>query len=141
MTRLVTILGYILAAFLAYMGAQKFMGGVPIFAIIESNAAAQWGLDLPWIEPWFRYLTGVLELIAAGLLVFGRRLPGGALATLITAGAVVAHLTVLGIETPMSADPGAAKSPMLFAVAVASLAVSAFVTLLSRSRVAAAPAS
>jgi hypothetical protein len=135
------VLSYVLAAFLAFMGAQKFIGGEPIFQIIEENAAAQWGLDLPWIEPWFRYLTGVLELVAALLLVLGRRFAGGGLSLLITAGAVGAHLTVLGIETPMSGEPGAAASPMLFAMALAALAVSAFVTLLSRLRAARPPAS
>jgi hypothetical protein len=132
MTLIATVLGYVLAAFLLFMGVQKFVGGVPIFDIIEKNAAAQWGLDLPWIEPWFRYLTGVLELVAAALVVFGQRFAGGGLAILITAGAVVAHLTVLGIETPMSGEPVAAESPMLFVMALMALAVSIFVTVRSR---------
>lgn len=129
---LIRLLGYALAAFMAFMGVQKFMGGVPIFAIIETNAAAQWGLDAPWIEPWFRYVTGALELAAALLLVLGRRFEGGALSTLITLGAVIAHLTVLGISTPMSAEPGAEASPMLFMMAVAALLVSLVVTVLAR---------
>jgi hypothetical protein len=135
------VLGYVLAAFLAFMGVQKFMGGVPIFQIIETNTSAQWGLDLPWIEPWFRYLTGALELSAALLLVLGRRFAGGGLSLLITAGAVGAHLTVLGVETPMSAEPGAQASPMLFVMALAGLAISALVTLLSRPRASPPPAS
>jgi len=123
------ILGYALAAFMAFMGIQKFMGGVPIFAIIETNIAAQWGLDLPWIEPWGRFLTGGLEIIAAGLLVLGRRLEGGALSIAIIVGAIGAHLTVLGISTPMSSDPGAEASPMLFMMAVAGGMLSAAVFL------------
>jgi len=55
------------------------------------------------------------------------------LSLLVTVGAVTAHLTVLGIETPMSADPGAETSPMLFYMALAALAVSAFVTTAARS--------
>jgi hypothetical protein len=129
----VRILGYVLAVFLAFMGVQKFTGGVPIFEIIETNAASQWGANLPWIEPWFRYFTGVLELAAALLLVIGQRFYGGALASLITLGAVVAHLTVLGINTPMSGEAGAKTSPMLFFMALAALAVSVFVTAMSRS--------
>jgi hypothetical protein len=122
------VAGYLLAAFMAFMGVQKFMGGVPIFSIIEGNVASQWGVDLPWIDPWFRYATGALELAAAALLVLGRRLGGGVLSLVIIVGAVVAHLTVLGIQTPMSGDPGAAESPTLFVMALAALAVAAFVT-------------
>jgi hypothetical protein len=128
----VMALGYLLAAFMAFMGAQKFIGGVPIFGIIEANIAARWDMTLDWIEPWLRYATGVLELVAAALLVQGRRLTGGGLALLITLVAVGAHLTVLGIETPMSSEPDAARSPMLFIMALVALAASACVTVLSR---------
>lgn len=126
------LLGYALAAFMAFMGVQKFIGDVPIFEIIETNAAAQWGLQLSWIEPWFRYLTGALELVAALLLLIGHRLEGGALALLIVLGAIAAHLTVLGVETPMSGEPGAPESPMLFYMALGALALAAAVTLLAR---------
>ncbi len=129
----VKLLGYLLAVFMAFMGTQKFIGDVPIFEIIEANAAARWGLHLSWIEPWFRYLTGALEIIAALLLVIGRRFAGGAVSLLVTLGAVTAHLTLLGIETPMSGEPGAEASPMLFYLALAALAVSALVTAAARS--------
>jgi hypothetical protein len=56
----------------------------------------------------------------------------------VTAGAVVAHLTVLGVETPMSAAPEAEQSPMLFAMALVFLAVSLLLVVLSRPRQAAA---
>jgi uncharacterized membrane protein HdeD (DUF308 family) len=125
------LLGYALAAFMAFMGVQKFIGGVPVFQIIEANADTQWGLQLPWIEPWFRYFTGALELLAALLLVFGRRLQGGALALLIILGAIAAHLTVLGVSTPMSGEPGAPESPMLFYMALGALALTAAVLLLA----------
>lgn len=59
-----------------------------------------------------------MELAAAALLVLGRRRSGGALATLILAGAIAAHVTVLGVETPMTSAPDAAKSPMLFYMAL-----------------------
>jgi hypothetical protein len=36
------LIGYVLAAFMAFMGVQKFIGDVPIFAIIEANTATQW---------------------------------------------------------------------------------------------------
>jgi hypothetical protein len=132
MTLAVRIVGYVLAAFMAFMGAQKFFGAVPIFQIIEDNLAAQWNVSVPWIEPWFKYLTGGLELVSALLLVIGRRFVGGVLALLVLVGAVVAHLTVLGVSTPMSNAPGAESSPVLFMMALAFLAVAAFVTWMSR---------
>ena len=138
MTPAVRILGYVLAAFMAFMGVQKFLGAVPIFEIIEDNLAAQWNFSAPWVEPWFRYLTGALELVSALLLVIGRRYVGGGLALLVLLGAVVAHLTVLGVSTPMSNAPGAERSPMLFMMALAFLALAAFVTWMSR-RAAAPP--
>jgi hypothetical protein len=122
----------VLAAFMAFMGVQKFFGAVPIFQIIEDNLAAQWNLSAPWVEPWFKYFTGGLELISALLLVFGRRFAGGGLALLVLVGAVAAHLTVLGVSTPMSDAPGAEGSPMLFVMALAFLPVAAFVTWMSR---------
>lgn len=69
-----------------------------------------------------------MELAAAALLVLGRRRSGGALATLILAGAIAAHVTVLGVETPMTSAPDAAKSPMLFYMALGALVVSLLVT-------------
>lgn len=116
---------FTLAAFLAFMGLQKFVGDVPIFAIIETNLAQQTGLGLAFIEPYGRYLTGILEFAAAGLLVF-RRQWGAILSLAILAGAILAHLTVLGIATPVSGEPGAETSPMLFIIAVAATAVAAF---------------
>ncbi len=128
----IRILGYVLAAFMAFMGVQKFIGDVPIFQIIEANTAAQWGLELPWIDPWFKYLTGALELVAALILVIGRRFEGAALSLLVILGAIVAHLTVLGIATPMSSEAGAEESPMLFIMALAFGALAAFVAWMSK---------
>lgn len=115
---------FTLAAFLAFMGLQKFVGDVPIFEIIETNLAQQTGLGLAFVEPYGRYLTGILEFAAAGLLVFRRRW-GAILSLAILAGAIGAHLTVLGISTPVSGEPGAETSPMLFLMALAASAVAA----------------
>lgn len=130
----VRIVGYVLAAFMAFMGVQKFFGAVPIFQIIEDNLAAQWNVSAPWIDPWFKYFTGGLELVSALLLVFGLRFAGGGLALLVLVGAVIAHFTVLGVSTPMSSAPGAESSPMLFMMALAFLAVAAFLTWMSRPK-------
>jgi putative oxidoreductase len=50
------------------------------------------------VEPWGRYGAGVMELIAAALLLTPRfAWAGGLLAFAVMAAAVAAHLTVLGL--------------------------------------------
>lgn len=67
------------------------------------------------VEPWGRYLTGLLELIAAASMLFYRSIPWGALlSTGLMIGAVGAHLTQLGIAVM---DDGG----LLFALAVITL--------------------
>lgn len=122
---------YLLAAFMAFMGVQKFTGDVPIFQIMETNVAASAGLTLGFIEPYGRYLTGVLEL-AAAVLLLARRQWGAWLSVAIIAGAIGAHLTFLGISTPMSGEPGAEKSPVLFIMALGSFALAWLVVWLGR---------
>lgn len=51
------------------------------------------------IEPWGRIATGILELVAAVLLLINRTVFQGALLGAgLMAGAIVTHLTMLGIE-------------------------------------------
>lgn len=114
---------YVLALFMGFMGIQKFIGDVPIFAIIERNTG------VGFVEPYLRYLAAIAEIAAALLIFLGRRIEGAVLATLILLGAVFAHLTVLGVNTPVSGAPDAAESPMLFIMAVVFLVYSAFLTL------------
>lgn len=64
------------------------------------------------MEPWGRYLSGIAELLAAALLLIPGFAPFGALLSLgVISGAIVSHLTVLGIE--VRGDGG-----LLFALAV-----------------------
>jgi len=50
-------------------------------------------------EPWGRYGSGVVELIAAGLLLLPSTVAYGAVLTVgVAAGAVMSHLTLLGIQ-------------------------------------------
>ena len=50
------------------------------------------------VEPWGRILTGILELLTAILLLWPQTTRFGALmGTGIMAGAIISHLTVLGI--------------------------------------------
>lgn len=80
------------------------------------------------VEPWGRIASGVLELVAALLLLFpttaaiGATLAGG-----IMAGAVLSHLFVLGIE--VRGDGG-----LLFALALIVLVCSASVVFLRRAQ-------
>jgi len=51
------------------------------------------------IEPWGRYLIGIIELAASVLFFIPRKAWLGAFLALgVMAGAIISHLTVLGIE-------------------------------------------
>lgn len=66
------------------------------------------------IEPWGRIGTGVVELIAAALLLWPRTPALGALISLgVISGAIMGHLTKLGIELTAVDDHGE-----LFALAI-----------------------
>lgn len=119
---------------MVFMGVQKFIGDVPVFHIIEANLTDDYGVALPFIDPVVKYLTGVLEVLAAILLIFGRRFEGAILSLLIIGGAIFAHFTVLGINTPMSGAPDAQTSPMLFFMAIGAFIVAALVTYIERFR-------
>ena len=126
--------GYVLALFMVAMGLMKFFGNVPIFTILEDNLASKYGLKLSFIDPQFKYVTGALEIIAGALLFLGQRAKGAALSVLVIGGAILSHIFVIGIFTPESADPGAAKSPMLFIMAVVFFLISLWVASASRSK-------
>lgn len=81
------------------------------------------------IEPWGRILSGVAELIAAVLLLVPATVPYGALLSLgVIGGAIVSHLTKLGIKLPAVGDNGE-----LFALAVVVLVCSFVVLVLHRN--------
>ncbi len=79
------------------------------------------------VEPWGRIASGVVELIAALLLLRARTAAlGAALAAGTMLGALGAHLTVLGIE--VQGDGG-----LLFLLALVVLACGALVAWLRRA--------
>jgi putative oxidoreductase len=79
-------------------------------------------------EPWGRIGSGVVELLAAGLLLYSRTAAvGAALSLTVITGAIVSHLTKLGIAIPAVDDHGE-----LFALAVAVFLASAVVLALRR---------
>jgi len=64
------------------------------------------------LEPWGRYASGIAELVAAVLVLVPGYAPYGALLSLgVISGAIVSHLTKLGIE--VKGDGG-----LLFGLAV-----------------------
>lgn len=78
------------------------------------------------VEPWGRFLTATLELVAVGLLLLPRTAAlGGLLGVGLMVGAVGAHLTRLGIE--VQEDGG-----LLFGLALFVLVASAGVLWLRR---------
>jgi putative oxidoreductase len=80
-------------------------------------------------EPWGRIGSGVVELIAAVLMLIPRTIWAGALLALgVMAGAIVSHLTVLGIE--VMGDGG-----LLFALALVVFCTSAFALVLHRTQI------
>lgn len=82
-------------------------------------------------EPWGRIGSGVVELIASILLLTPRAIWLGALMSLATiSGAIMSHLTMLGIKLTAVGDNGE-----LFALAVVVFISSAVVLLLHRRQI------
>lgn len=82
-------------------------------------------------EPWGRIGSGVVELIASILLLTPRTVWFGALLSLGTiSGAIMSHLTMLGIRLTAVGDNGE-----LFALAVVVLLCSLMVLLLHRRQI------
>ena len=80
-------------------------------------------------EPWGRIGSGIVELIAAVLLLTPRFVWGGAfLAIGVMTGAIISHLTLLGIE--VQGDKG-----LLFALAVIVFVTSLTALVLHRTQI------
>jgi len=78
------------------------------------------------IEPWGRIGTGIAELVAVALLLYPRTsVLGAVLAVGLMGGAIMGHLTRLGIE--VQGDHG-----LLFKLAITVLLASAIVVILRR---------
>jgi putative oxidoreductase len=80
------------------------------------------------LEPWGRIGSGIAELFAACMLLHPRTAAVGALVALgIISGAILSHLTKLGVTLPEVGDRGE-----LFALALVVFAASAAVLVLRR---------
>jgi len=81
------------------------------------------------VEPWGRYATGTLELVTVILLLTPRTAAAGAvLAMGLMAGAILSHLTRLGIE--VQGDGG-----LLFGLAVTTFLAAAVVAVIRRGQI------
>jgi hypothetical protein len=79
-------------------------------------------------EPWGRYASGVFELVAVVLLLHPRLAAVGALLSLgVISGAIMSHLTKLGIE--VQGDGG-----LLFALAIVVFLTSSGVLFIRRTQ-------
>lgn len=82
-------------------------------------------------EPWGRIGSGIVELIASVLLLTPRTVWLGALLSLgVISGAIMSHLTMLGIKLAAVGDNGE-----LFALAVVVFVCSAAVLLIHRRQI------
>jgi hypothetical protein len=82
-------------------------------------------------EPWGRIGSGVVELIASVLLLLPATVTWGAILSLgVISGAIISHLTKLGIALPAVDDHGE-----LFALAVVVFVSSALILYLHRHQV------
>jgi putative oxidoreductase len=116
MTRLSWVLQIVVAVILLQTLFFKFTGAPESIYIFTTVGA----------EPWGRYGSGVMELIAGALLLIPGYAAIGALLSLgVGLGAVVSHLTVLGID--VQGDGG-----LLFGLACVVLVGSAVVLAIRR---------
>jgi hypothetical protein len=87
------------------------------------------GRFVPGAEPWGRIGSGVIELVAALLLLVPTTASVGAIVTMgVMAGAIASHLTFLGIE--VKGDGG-----LLFGLALTAFLGSLVIVILRRSQV------
>jgi uncharacterized membrane protein YphA (DoxX/SURF4 family) len=80
-------------------------------------------------EPWGRIASGVIELVASVLLLIPATVPLGAVLALGSmAGAIISHLTFLGIE--VKSDGG-----LLFGLALTTFACAAAILAIRRAQI------
>jgi uncharacterized membrane protein YphA (DoxX/SURF4 family) len=78
--------GLVALAFIA-AGTAKLAGAAAMVQVFDKVGLGQ----------WFRYFTGLLEVVAAiGLLISRYAFYAAVLLAIVMAGAIIAHLTVLG---------------------------------------------
>ena len=116
----------------ASWGLQLLVAGILLQTLFFKFTGAEesvWIFSTLGVEPWGRIGSGVIELIAAVMLVTPALAPYGAILTLGTmSGAILSHLMFLGIE--VKGDGG-----LLFGLALTAFIGSAVVLTLRRDQV------
>ncbi len=101
--------------------------GQTLFFKFTGAPESRWIFEQLSAEPWGRWASGSVELLAVALLLIPRSAAIGAVLALgIMAGAITSHLTILGLE--VQGDGGT-----LFALAVVAFVASAGVAWIRRS--------
>ena len=115
-----------LVDWIARLAAAAIMGQTLFFKFSAAPEAVAL-FETLGVEPWGRLATGGFELLAVVLLLVTRTASLGGLLTLgLMGGAIMSHLTVLGIE--VEGDGGA-----LFMMAIVTLVAGAITTWLHRT--------
>jgi len=118
MAKVLLVLRLVVAAILLQTLYFKFTGAPESVHIFQTLG----------VEPWGRLTAGAAELVAAVLLLLPRTAVWGAVLSLgIISGAILSHLTLLGIE--IMGDGG-----LLFGLAVAVFVGSAVIAWFSRGK-------
>lgn len=110
------------------LGAAAILAQTLFFKFTGAEES-RWIFSTLGVEPWGRIASGVVELLAAVLLLLPATATLGALlAAGVMAGAIGSHFLVLGIE--VQGDGG-----LLFGLAVAVLLASTAVVFLRRTQI------
>jgi uncharacterized membrane protein YphA (DoxX/SURF4 family) len=113
-------------------GLQLLVAGIllqTLFFKFTGAAESVYIFSTLGVEPWGRILSGIVELVAAILLLVPATTTVGAvLALAVMAGAIGSHLTVLGIE--IMGDGG-----LLFALALTVFGASAVLLVIRRREI------
>ncbi|MEO9870850.1 DoxX family protein [Ekhidna sp.] len=79
--------------------AAAFIMAQTLYFKFTGSPESMYIFKMVGMEPWGRWLIGIMELIAAVLLIIPRTAwVGGVLAVGLMIGAIGMHLTILGIE-------------------------------------------
>jgi putative oxidoreductase len=114
---------------IARLGAAAIMLQTLYFKFTGSSESV-YIFEQVHMEPWGRIGVGIAELVASGLLLINRTVWLGALLAFgLMAGAILMHLTLLGIE--VQGDRGC-----LFFLALAVLGCSVYMLVLNKKRIA-----
>jgi putative oxidoreductase len=120
--------GAVITSWIGQLTAAIIMGQT-LFFKFTGAPEARYIFSTLGVEPWGRYATGMLELITVILLLTPRTAALGAvLAMGLMGGAIMSHLTRLGIE--VQGDGG-----LLFGLAITTLLAATIVAIIRRGQI------